>query len=194
LSVRSGLHQVPNSTFPAFSSPFIHSFSNRLPTPFTTIASSPSAHQSVVGGDNSLLKGVGSRSPPSEENAQADRLEDLGGDADTNGVERALLGENLAEIQRGGGGHEDEATEVGSAFVGQRAGRVDQGADAVGLQRRTNERGAPGDGGRGRLLGLDELLLGVCDLGALVSLAEERGEDLRWLLVESTGGWEILFE
>lgn len=44
-----------------------------------------------------LVKGVGAGSPVSEEQAEADSLKDAGGSADEDGVERALLGENLGD-------------------------------------------------------------------------------------------------
>lgn len=74
-------------------------------------------------------------------------------------------------------GHENQSTEVGGALVAQRACGIDEGAHAIGLQTRPEERGAPGDGGAGGLLGAEELLLGVGLLGALVRLTEERRED-----------------
>lgn len=52
---------------------------------------------SCLTGGNSLLKGVGARSPPGEEDRQADSLEQLGEDADTDLLERPLLDEELAE-------------------------------------------------------------------------------------------------
>lgn len=82
------------------------------------------------------------------------------------------------ETHSGGrGGHEDQASEVGGALVAKRPGGVDQGADAVALQGGADEGSAPCDGGGRGLLGADELLAGVGDLGALIGLAEEGGED-----------------
>lgn len=124
-----------------------------------------------------LVEGVGPGAPPGHEHAQSNRLEDLGGKADTDGVERPPLAEDLHQEAGSGGGGEDEAAEVGSALVAQGAGGVDQGADTVGLQGRADEGGAPGDGGGRGLLGLDKLLLGVGGLGAVVGLAEEGRED-----------------
>ena len=46
---------------------------------------------------NLLLKGVGARSPPGQEDRQADSLEQLGEDADTHLLKRTLLNEELAE-------------------------------------------------------------------------------------------------
>ena len=71
---------------------------------------------------------------------------------------------------------EDQTTEVGSALVAQRSSGIDESADAVALQGRADESGAPGGDGVGGLLGLDELLLGVGELGAVVGLAEERAQ------------------
>lgn len=78
---------------------------------------------------------------------------------------------------RSSGSGKDETTEVGSALVAQGAGGVDEGANTITLEGRADKGGAPGDGGRGRLLGLDELLLGVGELGALVGLAEDGAQD-----------------
>lgn len=79
----------------------------------------------------------------------------------------------------GRGGHEDEAAKVRSALVAQCARGVDQGADAVALQGRADERGAPGGGGGRGLLGAEELFARVGGLGALVGLAKEGREDCR---------------
>ena len=74
-------------------------------------------------------------------------------------------------------GGENEATEVGSTLVAQRAGGIDEGTHSVGLEGGAHEGGTPGDGGRGGLLGVDEFLLGVGLLGSLVGLAEEGAQD-----------------
>ena len=124
-----------------------------------------------------LVEGVGPGPPPGQEDGQANRLKDLGRGVDADGVEGPLLGEELDEDTRGGGGGEDEAAQVGGSLVAQGAGGVDEGADAVALKGGADEAGAPGDGGTGGLLGAEELLLGVGLLGALVGLAEERRED-----------------
>lgn len=75
------------------------------------------------------------------------------------------------------GSEEDERTEVSSAFVAESTGSVDQSTDTVGLEGRADKRRSPGEGSTAGLLGSDELLFGVGGLGALVGLAEERGED-----------------
>jgi uncharacterized membrane protein len=69
-------------------------------------------------------------------------------------------------------GHEDNTAKVGSSLIAEGAGSVDQGADAVGLEGRANERGTPGDGSRASLLGSEELFLGVGNLSSLVGLAK----------------------
>lgn len=61
--------------------------------------------------------------------------------------------------------------------MAQGARGIEQSAHAVALQGRTDERGAPGDGGAAGLAGADELLLCVGGLCALVGLAEDGGED-----------------
>ena len=48
-------------------------------------------------GARRLVEGVGAGSPVGEEQAEADGLEDTGNGADGNGVERALLSENLGD-------------------------------------------------------------------------------------------------
>jgi len=85
-----------------------------------------------------LVKGVGPGAPPGHEHAQSDSLEDLGGEADTDGVERPPLAEDLDQEAGSGGGGEDQAAEVGSALVAQGAGGVDEGADTVGLKGRAD--------------------------------------------------------
>lgn len=124
-----------------------------------------------------LVKGVGPGSPPGHEHAQSHRLKDLGRDAHTDGIKRPPLREELHQEPGRGGGSKDQTAEVRSALVAQGAGGVDESTHTVGLERGADEGGAPGDGGGGRLLGLDELLLGVGELGAVVGLAEERRED-----------------
>lgn len=74
-------------------------------------------------------------------------------------------------------GGKDETAEVGGALVGQSTGSVDKSSDTVRLETSADKRGAPGGGGTGSLLGLDELLLSVGRLGALVGLAKQRRED-----------------
>ena len=44
-----------------------------------------------------LVKGVGAGSPVGEEQAEADSLEDTGNGANSNGVKRTLLGEDLGD-------------------------------------------------------------------------------------------------
>lgn len=61
--------------------------------------------------------------------------------------------------------------------MAQGAGGVEQGAHAVALQGGADKRGAPGDGGAAGLAGVDELLLGVGGLCAVIGLAEDGGED-----------------
>ena len=79
--------------------------------------------------------------------------------------------------RRSRGGGKDQSTQVRSALVAEGAGGVEQSTDAVALQGRADERGAPGDGGAAGLAGADELLLGVGGLCAVVRLAEDGGED-----------------
>lgn len=49
---------------------------------------------------NPLLKGVGSGSPPSEEDGETEGLNELGSQADADGVERSLLNEDLRDVLR----------------------------------------------------------------------------------------------
>lgn len=44
-----------------------------------------------------LVEGVGAGAPPSEDQAEADRLEDTGESANGNGVKGPFLGENLGD-------------------------------------------------------------------------------------------------
>ncbi len=123
------------------------------------------------------LERVRPRSPQGEEGRQADSLDNLGRKTGNENVPWALLGQDLGQVLRRAGGEEDQCSQVGGALVGQRAGGVDQGADAVGLQAGAKEGGAPGNGGRGGLFRLDKLLGVVGRLGAAVSIAEDRLED-----------------
>lgn len=47
-----------------------------------------------------LVERVGTRAPPSHEHGQADSLEDASEGADSHGVKRALLGEDLGDELR----------------------------------------------------------------------------------------------
>jgi hypothetical protein len=74
-------------------------------------------------------------------------------------------------------GEEDQAAEVGGALVGESASGVDEGTNTVRLDGRADKGSAPGGGGRGGLLGLEELLLGVGGLGLTVGVAEDGAEN-----------------
>lgn len=151
-----------------------------------------------------LLEGVGASSPPSEEDGETHGLDQLGSDADADGINGSLLSKDLRDVlcvsksivsltlslplmhsvgrtkrtyTGSSSSEEDQTTQVGSALVAQGTSGIDEGADAVTLQRGADERGAPGEGGAAGLLGAGELLLGVGGLGALVGGAEQRGED-----------------
>ncbi|KAG7054742.1 hypothetical protein JMJ77_0007217 [Colletotrichum scovillei] len=47
---------------------------------------------------NPLVEGVGAGSPPGEEDRQTDSLNNLGQDADANGVDGALLNKDLGDV------------------------------------------------------------------------------------------------
>jgi hypothetical protein len=130
----------------------------------------------------SSVERVGSRAPPGEEQAESHSLHDLGNSADGDGVDGTSLGEELGEEGGSRRGGEDETTEVRGALVAESTSSVDESTNTVGLKRGSNQRGTPGDGSRGGLLGLEELLLGVGELGALVGLAEDGGQDCECLL------------
>jgi hypothetical protein len=70
-------------------------------------------------------------------------------------------------------GEEDQAAEVGGALVGESASGVDEGTNTVGLDGGADEGSAPGSGGGGSLLGLEELLLGVGGLGLTVGVTKD---------------------
>lgn len=72
---------------------------------------------------------------------------------------------------------ENQRPQVRSPLVAQGARSIDERANTVRLQRGADDRGSPCGGGRGGLLGLDELFLGVCGLGAVVGVAEDGAED-----------------
>ena len=74
-------------------------------------------------------------------------------------------------------GEEDQGPQVGGTLVAQGTSGIDQGSDTVALDGRTDEGRAPGRGGRGSFLGLEELLLGVGGLGAVVGVTKERRKD-----------------
>lgn len=82
-----------------------------------------------------------------------------------------------ATYRRSRAGEEDQAAEVGGALVGESASGVDEGTNTVRLDSRADEGSTPGGGGRGGLLGLEELLLGVGGLGLTVGVAEDGAEN-----------------
>jgi hypothetical protein len=84
---------------------------------------------------------------------------------------------NRQTYGRSGRGSEDQATEVGSALVGEGTGGVKKSTNTVGLEGRAGKGSTPGSGGRSSLLGLEELLLGVGSLGLTVGVTEDGAED-----------------
>lgn len=84
----------------------------------------------------------------------------------------------------------DQTTQVRSALVAQGACGINESSNTITLEGRADERGAPGNGGTAGLLGLDELLLGVGRLSALVGLAEDGTQDgqLNAVVEESAEG------
>lgn len=74
-------------------------------------------------------------------------------------------------------GEEDQRSEVCGALVAQGAGGVDQSSDTVGLDGTADEGASPCGGGTGSLLGLDKLLFRVGGLGAVIGVAEDRGQN-----------------
>jgi hypothetical protein len=107
-----------------------------------------------------LVEGVGAGSPVGKEQAEADGLEDTGNGTDSDGVERALLGDDLGDdlnvvrddiatcedgMTYGGssGGHEDQGAEVSSALVGEGTGSVDQSTNTVCLEGRADNGATP---------------------------------------------------
>ncbi len=159
-----------------------------------------------------LVEWVGAGAPPGHEHGETDSLEDAGQGADSDGVERALLSGDLGDelcttLARNSSvvrivfthrwsraGEEDQATEVCSALVAERAGGVDERTHTVRLDGGADEGCAPCGGSGGSLLRLEELFLGVGGLGLTVGLAEERAEDGEGCRVvedgaERNGGW-----
>ncbi len=99
-----------------------------------------------------------------------------------------------------GAGHEDQTTEIAGTGVGQGAGSVHQRADAISLNGGADEGRAPGGSSTRGFLGLEELLLGIRGLGAVVGLTENGGENGEGGGVVENGadgdgrrldGWEI---
>ena len=72
---------------------------------------------------------------------------------------------------------EDQGTEIAGTGISQGASSVHESADAIGLDGGAHEGRAPGGGSTGSLLGLEEFLLGVGGLGAVVGLTEDGGKD-----------------
>ena len=73
--------------------------------------------------------------------------------------------------------HEDQRTQVCRTLVAHGTRSIDQSTDTVGLNSGSNQRRAPGGGGRGGLLRLEELLLGIGGLGTVVGVTEDGGEN-----------------
>jgi hypothetical protein len=74
-------------------------------------------------------------------------------------------------------GKEDQGAEVSSALVAEGASGVDESTNTVCLDTGADEGSSPGGCGRGGLLGLEELLLGVGGLCLTVGVAEDWAED-----------------
>jgi len=79
----------------------------------------------------------------------------------------------LKTYRRSSRSEEDESTEVRSTLLGHCASSVDKSTDTVGLDGRAGDGATPCGSSGGSLLGLEELLLGVGGLGAVVGLAKE---------------------
>lgn len=99
-----------------------------------------------------------------------------------------------------GRGHEDQAAQVGGTLVAERTGSVDQSTNTIRLDGAADDGATPGGGGRGGLLRLEEFLLGVGSLSAVVGVTEQRAENgERGGVVEKSAegdgrgldGWEI---
>lgn len=88
-----------------------------------------------------------------------------------------MQGGKRTTYRRSRAGHEDQRSEVGSTLVAEGSGGVDQSTNTVGLDGRADEGGSPSSSSGGSLLGLDELLLGVSSLGAVVGVTENGTED-----------------
>ncbi len=73
--------------------------------------------------------------------------------------------------------HENQTPQVSRSLVAQGTGSVDQGSDTIGLDGTPDQRRAPSGGGTSSLLGLEEFLLGIGGLGAVIGVTEDRGED-----------------
>ena len=74
-------------------------------------------------------------------------------------------------------GHEDKTAQVCRAFVAQSASGIDQSANTIGLNCATNERRTPCGGGGGSLLRLQELLLRIRGLSAVIGITEDWSQD-----------------
>ena len=128
--------------------------------------------QSSCAGMGDLVEGVGTSSPPGEEDGEANRLEDSGESTYSYGVEWTFLSHNLRDNllhrqqlnvlnhivnaerthRRSSGGEEDQRTKIGCAFVAEGTSRVDQSTNAIGLNGGPDERTTPGGSGSGSLL------------------------------------------
>jgi len=74
-------------------------------------------------------------------------------------------------------GHEDQRSKVCSALVGESTSSIDQSTNAIWLNSRSDQGSSPGSGSRGSLLWLNELLLWVGSLGAVVGITKDGAED-----------------
>jgi hypothetical protein len=141
-----------------------------------------------------LVEWVRACAPPGHKHCQTDSLEDASKSANSDGVEWALLGDDLGDelCNRLGrcasdtarlsyrwsrAGEEDQATQVCGALVAEGAGGIDERTHTVRLDGGASEGGTPCSGGRCSLLRLEELLLRVGGLGLAVSLAEDGAKD-----------------
>lgn len=76
-----------------------------------------------------------------------------------------------------GASKEDQTAQVGGTLVAEGTGCVDQSGNTVGLDSTADQRASPRGNSAGGLLGLQELLLGVCSLSTVVGVTEDGGKD-----------------
>lgn len=72
---------------------------------------------------------------------------------------------------------EDQCSEISSTLIAQGTGSINQSSNTVSLNGTANERATPSSGSTGSLLRLDEFLLGVGGLGAVVGVTEDWGQN-----------------
>ena len=74
------------------------------------------------------------------------------------------------------GSEEDQTTKVGSTLIAQSTSSIDESGNTISLNTGTDDGRTPAGSSSGGLLRLEELLLAVGGLGAVIGVTKERSK------------------